>query len=113
MPILVEKINNISVLIVDSDRATIVEAESFKEIVTFEINKGSTKFIFDLKTCDFIDSTFLAAIVTSYKHIVENGGELKIVGFKKAVHSMFELTQLSRIFDIYEDEQHALMSFRI
>ena len=111
MAILIENIDDISVVIVDSDRATIVEANYFKEKVTFEINKGSKKFIIDLKTCDFIDSTFLAAIVTLYKRILGNGGQFKIVGFKKPVRAMFELTQLAKIFDIYEDEQHALMSF--
>ena len=111
MSIVVEKINDISVVLVDIERATVLDATDFNNRIKFELNKGSNKFIFDLNTCDFIDSTFLAALVTSYKRIAEKGGQLKIVGFKPAVQSMFELTQLSRIFDIYSDEQDALMSF--
>lgn len=111
MPIISENIDNVSIILADIKRATVVDAEDFKNIVQFELNRRSTKFIFDLKTCDFIDSTFLAAIVTSYKSIVKNDGQLKIVGFKPAVRSMFELTSLSKIFDIYDNEQKALMSF--
>ena len=111
MAILLEKIENISIIIVDLDRATVIDENEFKNLVQFELDKGSEKFIFDLKSCNFIDSTFLAALVISYKKIAEQRGELRIVGFKPAVRSMFELTQLSRIFDIYEDEQQALMSF--
>ncbi|MCF6269411.1 MAG: STAS domain-containing protein [Melioribacteraceae bacterium] len=112
MPIISENINDVSIILADIKRATVINAEDFKNIVQFELNDGNTKFIFDLKTCEFIDSTFLAAIVTSYKRIVENKGQLKIVGFKPAVRSMFELTSLSKIFDIYDNEQKALMSFK-
>jgi len=111
MPILSENINNVSIILVDVKRATVVVAEDFKSIVQNELSNGSSNFIFDLKTNEFIDSTFLAAIVISYKKIIENNGQLKIVGFRPAVRSMFELTNLSKIFDVYDNEQEALMSF--
>lgn len=111
MSILTQKIEDISVVLVDLDRATTLEAESFKNNVKSEINSNSKMFIFDLTECEFIDSTFLSALVTSYKRIVENDGELKIVGLKSPVESMFKLTRLSHIFDIYKDAQDALKSF--
>jgi anti-anti-sigma factor len=111
MPIYIEMIEDVAIVLVDLERATVIDATDFNDRIQFELNKGSDKFIFDLNTCNFIDSTFLAALVASYKKIVEKKGQLKIVGFKPAVQSMFELTRLSRIFDIYNDEQKALMSF--
>ncbi len=112
MPIVTEKINDVSIIFADIKRAVKVDADDLKNEVQIELNKGSTKFIFDLSPCDFIDSTLLAAIVISYKRIVESKGKLKIVGFKPLVHSMFNLTSLSKIFDIYENRQKALMSFK-
>lgn len=111
MPIITENISNVSIVLADIKRATVIDAENFKNKVQLELDNGSIKFIFDLKTCEFIDSTFLAAIVISFKKIAQNNGQLKIVGFKPAVRSMFELTSLSKIFDIYDNEQEALMSF--
>jgi anti-sigma B factor antagonist len=106
-----QKINNIAIILVDLERATTVVAESFKNSVQFQITSESRNFIFDLSKCEFIDSTFLSALVTSYKRIAENGGELRIVGLQPAVDSMFKLTRLSRIFDIFKDEKEALNSF--
>jgi anti-anti-sigma factor len=106
-----QKIKNVTVILVDLERATTIVAESLKNNVQSEIASDSNKFIFDLTECEFIDSTFLSALVTSYKRIVEHGGELKIVGLKPSVDSMFKLTRLSKIFDIYSDAQDALNSF--
>lgn len=111
MPILSQKINGISIILVDFERATTVVAESFKNNVQFEISSDNRNFIFDLSACEFIDSTFLSALVTTYKRIAENGGELRIVGLQPAVDAMFKLTRLSRIFDIYKDGKEALNSF--
>ncbi len=110
MSIITNNIKDVSIIVADVDRATTIVAESFKNSVKFEIASNNIKFIFDLSSCEFIDSTFLSAIVTSYKRIVEHGGSLKIVGLKPAVKSMFQLTRLDKIFEIYKNEKEALSS---
>ena len=112
MPILVEEINDVSIIIADLKRATVDDTKIFKEKVQTELNMGRTKFIFNLKACEFIDSTLLSAIVTCFKRIVEKKGKLKLVGVNPEGRSMFELTSLSKIFDIYDNEQLALMKFK-
>ncbi|MDA3860289.1 MAG: STAS domain-containing protein [Melioribacteraceae bacterium] len=110
MPILTETIDGVSVILVDLERATNTVAESFKYNINFELAADSNKFIFDLSKCEFIDSTFLSALVISYKRIAEAGGKLRIVGLKPAVESMFQLTRLNKIFDVFADEKEALKS---
>ena len=111
MSILIEEIDDVSIIIADIKRATVTDTNIFKEKVLTELNKGRKKFIFNLRACEFIDSTLLSAIVTSYKRIVEKKGQLKLVGVNPVGRSMFELTSLSKIFDIYDNEQQALMNF--
>lgn len=111
MPILKEEINNVSIIIVDLKRANVTDTKNFKETVLTELNLGRTKFIFNLSACEFIDSTLLSAIVTSYKRIVEKNGQLKLIGVNPVGRSMFELTSLSKIFDIYDNKEKALMNF--
>ncbi|PIQ10356.1 MAG: hypothetical protein COW71_03000 [Ignavibacteriales bacterium CG18_big_fil_WC_8_21_14_2_50_31_20] len=111
MSILTQKQKDILIVFVDIERATVLVADNFKSIIKNEIKLGGKKFIVDLSECDFIDSTFLSALVNSFKNIVEVGGELRVVGLKPAVNAMFQLTRLSKIFDIYFDEKEALNSF--
>ena len=110
MPILTKNIKDISIIIVDVDRATTIVSESFKNSVQYEIASNKLKIVINLLSCEFIDSTFLSALVIAHKRIVENKGTLKIVGLKPAVKSMFQLTRLDKIFDIYINEKEALDS---
>ena len=110
MPIKTKDIKDITIITADVDWATIIVADSFKNSVQFEIAANKRKFIFNLSSCEFIDSTFLSAIITSYKRIVENGGNLAIVGLKPAVKAMFQLTRLDEILEIHTNEKEGLSS---
>jgi anti-anti-sigma factor len=107
------KINQDGILIfeVDIPRATLKEAESFKNELSKEIDSGARKIIVDLTHCEFIDSTFLGALVVSLKKVTALNGDLRLVGFQPAVHSMFELTRMYRVFESYKSREDAVKSF--
>ena len=111
MEIIEEIIDDIVVEIINLDRATIREAEDLKEKLMPKINMGYKKVIIDLSEVEFLDSTFLGVIVGTLKRVAKVGGDLKLVGFKPAVRSMFELTRLFRVFETYSELQEALRSF--
>ncbi len=106
-----EKIGDVLVEIINLDRATLNEAEELKDNISKRMAEGYRKIIIDLSACDFVDSTFLGVLVGALKKITKLGGDLKIVGFRPAVKSMFELTRLFRIFETYTDLQDAIKSF--
>ncbi len=106
-----EKHNNVVVEIVTLERATLQEAERFREVLTNDIEAGNKNIVVDLNSCEFIDSTFLGALVVSLKKATANGGDLKLVGFRPAVNSMFELTRLNRVFEAYQSREDAINSF--
>jgi anti-anti-sigma factor len=103
--------NNILIEIVNLERATLKEAEQFKLILVKDIEEGNKNIIVDLNNCEFIDSTFLGALVVSLKKTTALGGDLKLVGFQPAVHSMFELTRLHRVFEAFRTREEAIESF--
>ncbi len=107
-----EIFDNIIIEIIKSDRATIKESEILKNMIYDKIEKGYKNVIIDLSEVNFIDSTFLGIIVNLLKKVVNGGGDLKLVGFKPAVRSMFELTRLYRVFESYTDLQSAIKSFQ-
>jgi anti-anti-sigma factor len=87
------------------------EAEDFKEMLTKNIQLGRHNLIIDLTECEFIDSTFLGTLVVALKKVTNLGGDLRLVGFQPAVHSMFELTRMYRVFETFKTVEKALLSF--
>ena len=106
-----EKHGVIIVEVVNLTRATLKEAEEFKQILLKDIELGWRKIIVDLTDCEFIDSTFLGALVVSLKRITGLGGDLKLVGFQSAVESMFQLTRMYRVFETFPTRDEAVKSF--
>lgn len=93
-------------------RATLKEAEKFKNMLKKDIDSGKNKLVIDLSFCEFIDSTFLGTIVISLKKVTAIGGDIKLVGFQPAVRSMLELTRISKVFETFESTEEALSSFK-
>ncbi len=111
MDFIKETYGDVLVEVVNLTRATLKEAEEFKLTLTQDIEMGRRKIIVDLSECEFIDSTFLGALVVSLKKITALGGDLRLVGFQPAVHSMFELTRMYRVFESFGTKDEAIQSF--
>lgn len=108
-----EIFGDVTVEVVNLTRATMKEAEEFKKILSNDIDLGARKIVVDLSECEFIDSTFLGALVVSLKKITALGGDLKLVGFQPSVHSMFELTRMYRVFEAFPSKKEAIESYGI
>jgi len=106
-----EKHGVVLVEIVNITRATLKEAEDFKQVLLKDIELGWRKIVVDLTDCEFIDSTFLGALVVSLKRITGLGGDLKLVGFQSAVSMMFQLTRMYRVFETFPTRDEAIKSF--
>jgi len=106
-----EEHGDVIVEIVDLTRATLNEAEEFKQRLAEDIEHGHKKLVADLSLCEFIDSTFLGTLVISLKKVTSLGGDLRLVGFQPAVHSMFELTRMYRVFETFNTREDAVLSF--
>lgn len=75
--------------------------EEFKKM----FDKGQKFFAVDFSTTDYIDSTGLGVLVGIHKKVLEMGGTLKLVGVKGNVRDIFELTRLTKVFQIYHTIQ--------
>jgi len=56
----------------------------------------------------FIDSSGLGLVVSTFRRVRENEGNLSLCCLSPQVRTIFELTRLHRVFDIYETEELAL-----
>jgi anti-anti-sigma factor len=112
MEFIQEKHGVVLVEVVRIMRATMQEAEEFKQILLKDIELGWRKIVVDLSECEFIDSTFLGALVVSLKRVTGLGGDLKLVGFQSAVNMMFQLTRMYRVFETFPTRDEAVKSFQ-
>jgi len=71
---------------------------------------GSINLIIDLKEVRFIDSSGLGVLVSGFKNASTRHGTIKLSAMQTQVKSMFELTRLHRVFDIYATVDDALES---
>jgi hypothetical protein len=57
-----EEKGDVVVITVNLKRATMVEAEEFKQVLVNDIQRDFKKIVY-LSSCEFIDSTFLGSLV--------------------------------------------------
>jgi anti-sigma B factor antagonist len=72
--------------------------------------EGKQQLVIDLQEVRFVDSSGLGALVSGFKNASARNGNLKLCGLQPQVKSMFELTRLHRVFEIFPTAQEALAS---
>jgi anti-sigma B factor antagonist len=82
-------------------------AGEFKQQLFEAVDSGHGLIALDLSDVEFIDSSGLGAIVSALKHLGERG-ELVIVGARPAVHNLFRLTRMDKVFRMYGGEADAI-----
>ena len=65
----------------------------------------------DLQDVRFVDSSGLGSLVSGFKNASARNGNLKLSGLQPQVKSMFELTRLHRVFEIFPGAEEAVASF--
>jgi anti-sigma B factor antagonist len=68
--------------------------------------------IINLKDVPYIDSSGIGALILSSLHLKEYQMGLKIINVFASVKKVFELTNLTSFFDIYESEEEAIKAFK-
>lgn len=85
--------------------------EKFKDEVSGVIESGHRKVVLDLGGVPWINSTGLGILITGYHSIKAAEGQLKICNVKERVLSIFYISQLENIFDVFETREEAIASF--
>lgn len=75
------------------------------------IQQGHNKFLIDLAGVSYVDSAGLGELVLAYSTTKNHGGSLKLFSPTKRLHDLLVVTDLARLFDMYDDETQALVSF--
>ncbi len=99
------------VVFVKEERLDANNSEELKSELNRIFESGSKDLIVDLKEIRFIDSSGLGVLVSGFKNASTRQGTIKLSGLQTQVKSMFELTRLHRVFDIFPTVDDALESY--
>jgi anti-sigma B factor antagonist len=103
--------NDIVIIYVKEERLDAHNSGELKIEVQKLFAGGKKNVLIDLKDVRFIDSSGLGALVSGFKNAITNQGNLKLSTLQSQVRSMFELTRLHRVFEIFASTSEALDNF--
>ncbi len=82
-------------------------APAFKQAVVQVIEGGERRLVLDLERVNFLDSSGLGAMVSILKALGPQGA-IAVCNVHGAVHSLFHLTRMDKVFAIAASREDAL-----
>jgi len=75
------------------------------------LKKDGKKIILNLGNVDYIDSSGIGELVSTYTTVANEGGQLKLMNLTKKIQELLAVTKLMTIFQVHDSEKDALASF--
>ena len=111
MEITVREEDTAAVLVLKG-RLDLASGAILKEQMKAQFAKQQTCIHLNLAEVEFVNSSGLGALVSIMKEVRLLKGRLTLSNLASYVQEIFEITQLSHIFEIYATEEEALASFQ-
>ena len=87
------------------------ETGLLRDTVRNLIDQGKKKIVLNLANVDYVDSSGVGELVSSFTTVRNAGGELKLLNLTKKVQDVLYVTKLYTVFDVKDDEFPAVKSF--
>jgi anti-sigma B factor antagonist len=110
----IDKREKNSVIIFDIDgeiRRSDITDITLHQLVKDELEQGKKHILLNFEKVDFIDSFGVGEILASYISTHNLGGKLKLARISKKLFLIFQVTMLTKVLDIFDEEDLALRSF--
>ncbi|WCT10566.1 STAS domain-containing protein [Mucilaginibacter jinjuensis] len=87
---------------VNIQEANMANADTFKSEVIAMLDQYRKKIVLSLHHVNYIDSTFLGALVAALKHAIALKLDIALVGLNKDIRDLLVLIRLDKVFKIYD-----------
>jgi anti-sigma B factor antagonist len=111
MQITTREISHVTIVDIDGRITLGDETGKLRDTVRKLITDGKKKIVLNLAQVDYIDSSGVGELVSSFTAVRNAGGELKLLNLTKKVQDVLYVTKLYTVFDIKDDEFNAVKSF--
>jgi anti-sigma B factor antagonist len=75
------------------------------------LKNNGKKIILNLAEVNYIDSSGIGELVSTFSTVANNGGQLKLLNLTKKIQELLAITKLLTVFQVFDSEQSALASF--
>jgi anti-sigma B factor antagonist len=82
-----------------------------RDVLRETLGKGHKKILLNLGEVTYIDSSGIGELVSGFTTVTNSGGQLKLLGLTKRAQDLLQITKLYTVFDVHEEEAHAIRSF--
>jgi anti-sigma B factor antagonist len=72
------------------------------------LHNGVKKIVLNLAEVDYIDSSGVGELVSSFATVEKEGGQLKLLNLTAKVQEILAITRLLTVFQVFDDEQAAV-----
>lgn len=111
MKISKQQSGDIDVITIEEKEANLSNSDEFKELILEEITSGTRKLIISFKQVEYLDSSFLGALVAILKALLPYNGKLILTDMNDDIVNLFQLTRLDKIFILHNDLENAVKEF--
>lgn len=82
-----------------------------RQLVDDFLALGRKDVVFNLGEVNYIDSSGLGELVAAHQRVTRAGGRLKLAKLNPRARQLVHSTQLYLLFDVFADEDAAVLSF--
>ena len=107
----IKTIADVTIVELDSVLATISEAKPLLDELNNRAKLNSNKLIIDVSCCKYFDSTFIGSLKQTYKKVIENNGQMKLVYPKVVTLKSSRTESITKIIECYNTLTEALNSY--
>jgi anti-sigma B factor antagonist len=86
-------------------------AVSLRDAVRDLIGRDQKRILINLAAVNYIDSSGIGELVAAFTTLTNQGGQLKLLNLTKRVQDLLQITKLYTVFEVYDNEAHAIRSF--
>ena len=85
---------------------------ALRDAIETATRAGNAKLLLDLHGVSKMDSSGLGELVAAHNTVAGEGGTIRLMKLPSKLYNVMGITQIVSVFDVFDDEQEAVGSFR-
>ncbi|MEM8934373.1 MAG: STAS domain-containing protein [Acidobacteriota bacterium] len=99
-------------ILVPKGKITIGEGDvMLRQAVHEALEAGARNILIDLGAFSTMDSSGVGELVSAYTTVTNRGGKLKLANLPSKISDILQITQLIRVFEVYDSIDEAVESY--